>query len=343
MRFSARNTFLIITAVIAINAVLWLDSLDGYLGARYHVQLTEYLPQSVFTPSRFLEQVLGHPEQNGAEEDVASDHEDTPAAEVPPGSGPASSGPATASSGQKVLAAAPSAATGSAPPVAASAVTEPASASSQPVAARVPPRILFAGDSMMEGLAPFVIYQLKKLYPDGYFSDQSKQSTGLTVKRYFDWPTRIRDQVIQQKFNTLVIFLGPNDPWDIFENGKRYVFPTEGWIDEYRNRVADVLEFCKEHQVKVIWVGLPNMRSQRIKEGAVLENRIFREETARFGFDFFPTEPIIGRLDEPFHKRIDDPVKGRILIRANDGVHFTPAGLRMISSELVELMKTKLQ
>jgi len=219
----------------------------------------------------------------------------------------------------------------------------PVAEESQPASVKIPPRILFAGDSMMQGLAPIVIYRLKKLYPDGFFSDQSKQSTGLTVKRYFDWPTRIREQVVLQKFNTIVIFLGPNDPWDIFEGGKRYVFPTEGWIDVYRNRVADVLEFCKEHQVRVIWVGLPNMRNKRVKEGAILENQIFREETARFGFDYFPTEPIIGRLDEPFHKRIDDPVKGRISIRANDGIHFTPAGLRMISNELIELMKMKLQ
>lgn len=329
MCFSARNTFLLIISVVAINTVLWLDSLDGYLGARYHVQLSQYLPEGVFAPSRYLAG-LTHPDPD---EGVAAAEESAPQEN-------ASAPPVMASA--PVVKSRAGAAGASVPVVAQSGPLSAVPLVEQSGVVPESPRILFAGDSMMQGLAPFVIASLKKSYPEGYFSDQSKQSTGLTVRRYFDWPTKIKDEVVKQNFNTLVIFLGPNDPWDIYEDGKRYIFPSDNWVEKYRSRVEEVLTFSREHRLTVIWVGLPNMRDDRVKQGAIVENRVFREETAKYGYDYFPTEPIIGSLDQPFQKHIDDPAKGKIAIRADDGIHFTPAGLRLISSSLVELLKTRL-
>lgn len=318
MRSSARPTFLLIVSVIAINSLLWLDSLDGYFGARYHVQLTSYLPESLFAPSRYLAGTF-------YTEMAETDFEQITAPEV------------------RTEQSAPGVVGASVPATLQSAV--PAAKKAENMADNAVegehPRVLFAGDSMMQGVAPLVISSLRKNYPNGFFSDQSRQSTGLTVKRYFDWPTKIKDEVTRQNFDTVIIFLGPNDPWDIYEDGKRYIFPSDDWVEKYRSRVSEVLEFSRDHNVKVIWVGLPNMRDDRVKKGAVLENQVFREETAKFGFDFFPTEPIIGRLDEPFKKHIDDPDKGKVAVRADDGIHFTPTGLRLISSGLVDLLKTR--
>ena len=202
------------------------------------------------------------------------------------------------------------------------------------------PRVLFAGDSMMKGVAPFAIAQIRKIHPEGFYSDQSKLSTGLTARRYFDWPARIREEVGKHRFDTLVVFLGPNDPWDIVEDGKRHLFPSDNWVEKYRARVAEIMAFCKQNRVQVIWIGLPNMRNERTRQGAVVENRIFSEEARRFGFTYLSTEELFGSLDEPFRKHIDDPQKGQLAVRTNDGTHFTPTGLRMISARLVEAITT---
>jgi hypothetical protein len=317
MQFSVRNTFLLLCAVVGVNTVLWLDSLDTYFGVQYHVELSDYLNAHLYAPSRFVHGLLVEAPEHEVEEGAVKKQQ--PERRVAP----------TDTRG--------------------SAATTTAAGSDVPagiVAEELPvehPRILFAGDSMMQGLAPFVIAGLKKAYPNALFSDQSKQSTGLTVRRYFDWPTRIKDEVIKQNFDTLVIFLGPNDPWDIYEEGRRYIFPSDEWVAKYRSRVEEVLEFSKDHKVRVVWVGLPNMRDDRIKKGAEVENRVFREETTRYGFDYFATEPILGKLDEPYQKHVEDPAKGRVVVRADDGIHFTPAGLRMISAGLTDLLKTKLK
>jgi hypothetical protein len=201
------------------------------------------------------------------------------------------------------------------------------------------PKVLFAGDSMMQGVAPLVINQLRKENPKGVFIDLSAQSTGLTVRRYFDWPTKIKDETLSRGFELIAVFLGPNDPWDIYEGAKRYAFGTPEWEEKYRDRVIEVMQFAQDKQVHVIWIGLPNMKEDRVKRGAIVQNKIFREQASLFSFDYLSTEDLLGGLDEPFKKFVDEPGKGQVMLRADDGIHFTQAGLRLISARLYELIK----
>ena len=191
----------------------------------------------------------------------------------------------------------------------------------------------------MQGVAPLVINQLRKENPKGVFVDLSAQSTGLTVRRYFDWPTKIKDETLNRGFELIAVFLGPNDPWDIYEGAKRFAFGTPEWEDKYRDRVIEVMQFAQDKKVHVIWIGLPNMKEDRVKRGAVVQNKIFKEQASLFNFDYLSTEDFLGGLDEPFKKFIDEPGKGQVMLRADDGIHFTQAGLRLISSRLYELIK----
>ena len=312
-----RSYLLILFAVLA-NFTLWLDSFDRYVSSRYHASLSSVLPESFFQPSQYLLALI------------------TPPA---PATDTATPTVAAAGTADKVAVALPDDDT----PLRSDRQLRgerTASPQDAPETGALP-RILFAGDSMMQGLAPLAIPQIRKSFPNGFFSDQSKQSTGLTVRRYFDWPTKIKDEIADKRFDTLVIFLGPNDPWDIYESGKRFVFPSEEWIAKYRSRVIEVMEYCRDRKVKVIWLGLPNMRDERLQRGASVENRIFREEAEKFGFDFLSTADILGPLDQPFRKYVDDPEKGRVTVRADDGIHFTPSGLRLINASLVELIRKR--
>lgn len=217
--------------------------------------------------------------------------------------------------------------------------TSKETAPSPTVAPTTLPKVLFAGDSMMQGVAPLVINQLRKENPKGVFVDLSAQSTGLTVRRYFDWPTKIKDETLNRGFELVAIFLGPNDPWDIYEGAKRYAFGTPEWEDKYRDRVIEVMQFAHDKKVHVIWIGLPNMKEDRVKRGAVVQNKIFKEQASLFNFDYLSTEDFLGGLDEPFKKFMDEPGKGQVMLRADDGIHFTQAGLRLISTRLYELIK----
>jgi hypothetical protein len=367
---AGRDFYLLLVLVLSCNMVLWLDSFDRYLSSRYHFYLSQYLPDAAYAPSERVQQALGLGDGSeqaaagggGDDADAGADDEAAPGplpvARILPASAVIAQGGAPATPGSAPVPAMPASApvqTGMAgAALAAASAPAQAQAASAPAAngdgndigsgntlaaADSGPKILFAGDSMMQGVAPIVISRLRKLYPHGLFVDVSKESTGLTVNRYFDWPTKIRDECVRQGLRTVVIFLGPNDPWDIYEHRRRYVFPSDKWEAKYRSRVDEVLDFAAAQGLRVIWIGLPVMREDRIQQGARIENKIFQEETKKYKFDYLPTEDLLGSLDQPYKKYIDDPKKGKVVVRADDGVHFTSTGLRMISSRVEELLR----
>lgn len=206
-----------------------------------------------------------------------------------------------------------------------------------------PQRILFAGDSMMQGVAPLVSRELSRRYPDWFMLDLSRQSTGLTVRRYFDWPTRIIEEMDAQKLSLVVIFLGPNDPWDLVIDGRRHVFPSPDWAQQYALRVDEILSAARARDVKVVWVGLPAMREGRVQQGAVVQNQIFYNRAKAWGTDYLATEPLIGALSEPFQKFMPDDAGQPVNLRAGDGIHFAPAGLHRIKQALLNHLEQEIR
>ena len=197
-------------------------------------------------------------------------------------------------------------------------------------------RILFAGDSMMQGVAPIVIRRLKASHPGWLLRDESQQSTGLSIKRRLDWVQKIKNEIVEHKLTTVAVFLGPNDPWDIYENKQVIRFPSPEWEARYMARVSEICEFAKEKKVHLIWIGLPTMKQPRVHQGATVQNPIFRHAMEKYGFDFVSTEALIGRLDQPYVRYMTDAEGKKITLRANDGIHFSPKGLQIIAAAVLK-------
>ena len=197
-------------------------------------------------------------------------------------------------------------------------------------------RILFAGDSMMQGIAPIIMRQLKASHPEWLLRNESQQSTGLTVKRRLDWVQKIKTEIVEYKLTTVAVFLGPNDPWDIYEKKQVIRFPSPEWEAIYSARVSEICEFAKEKKVHLIWIGLPTMKEKRVHSGATVQNPIFRDNMKRYGFDFISTEALIGYLDQPYVRAMADETGEKINLRADDGIHFSPQGLQRIAAAVVK-------
>jgi hypothetical protein len=301
-------------------ALIWLGSLDRYLSARYHLSLETALPVAAVEPVFALSQWL----------DLHVREVRRPAFRV---AWPTSDNAPQTLEIHPKYAALPKPPEWEALP--------DALAQGQYVRALVhhklvpgPQRVLFAGDSMMQGVAPLVMRQWSQQHPDWLMRDLSRQSTGLTVKRYFDWPAKIIEEMDAQSLTLVVVFMGPNDPWDMVVDGQRHVFPSSGWAYHYALRVDEILAAAAQRHVRVVWLGLPSMREGRLKDGAALINQIVHARVKAWGADYLPTEPLIGLLSEPFKKYALDDSGQAVNLRAEDGVHLTPAGLRRIQQAL---------
>ncbi len=197
-------------------------------------------------------------------------------------------------------------------------------------------RILFAGDSMMQGIAPIIMRQLKAAHPDWLLRNESQQSTGLSIKRQLDWVEKIKNEIVAHKLTTVAVFLGPNDPWDIYEKKQVIRFPSPEWEERYSARVSEICEFAKEKKVHLVWIGLPTMKETRVHRGATVQNPIFRDNMKKYGFDFVSTEALIGRLDQPYVRFMTTEEGKKINLRADDGIHFSPQGLQRIAAAVVK-------
>jgi hypothetical protein len=304
--FSARQLGWMMFAVGLFNTVVWLDSLDKYLDARFQWSLSSQLPDSWLAPSRRVGQWLAPQANQGPQ-------------------------------GQPVDAASvwqmPTPMRPFVPTPAAGAFWETLAV--QKLAAG-PQRILFAGDSMMQGVAPLAIRALSQSHPDWQMTDLSRQSTGITSRRYFDWPLKIRQETDTQKLTLVVLFLGPNDPRDMYLPDKRVSFDSPEWLENYAARVDEILAHAVQNQVRVIWLGLPAMREERLQRGAEVSNYVFHDRARVFGTDYLSTEPLIGLVSLPFKKFMRDETGRSVSLRGEDGTHFTPAGLKIISQALVD-------
>lgn len=207
-----------------------------------------------------------------------------------------------------------------------------------------PGKVLFAGDSLMQGVAP--PFQRSLRVDHGIDSvNLSRQSTGLAYPSAFDWPQTIEDALAADaSIRLLVVMLGPNDPWDMPDPehpGGRYLkFESPQWEVVYRGRVARILDAAKAHGVSVLWIGAPGMKREQLDAQMAWLMPVIRDEVTRHGAVFVDTRPLLSIPDQPWSDAI--PIDGVMTkMRSGDGIHFTPAGQNYIARHVQAMLTIK--
>ncbi|MEB3753317.1 SGNH family hydrolase [Acinetobacter sp. MD2(2019)] len=196
-------------------------------------------------------------------------------------------------------------------------------------------QVFFAGDSMMQGVAPYVQKFLQEQYAINTIN-LSKQSTGLTYPKFFDWPTTIKDTLASNpNIKILVIFLGPNDPWDMYNpaDGKVLHFKTPAWEQEYRARIAGIIQNAEQHHVSVIWVTPPNMRKPLLNEQMIYLNQLIADEVKKDKAFFIDARQILQTTNNIYNDYLTQN-GNMIKMRSADGTHFSPDGQKRIAQAI---------
>ncbi len=200
-------------------------------------------------------------------------------------------------------------------------------------------KVLFAGDSMMQGVAP----QLKRMLQKDYKIESinlSKQSTGLAYPRFFNWPQTISDTLASNPdIKLLVVFLGPNDPWDMPPSGKgKYLrFKSDEWEQMYRQRIENILSVARQHNVDVIWVGPPNMKKNNLSDGMKYLRTLYQTEVEQNGEIYLSVNDIFKYKDDLYSDYFGDG-SSQIKLRSGDGIHFSPKGQQAIADKIFALI-----
>ena len=204
-------------------------------------------------------------------------------------------------------------------------------------------KVFFAGDSLMQGVAPYVKKMLFKEYKIESIN-LSKQSTGLSYPKAFDWPETIKINLANDpSIKLLVVFLGANDSWDFPVKGysKYAKFKSELWEEQYRLRISSILNSAREHDVQVLWLAAPCMSKSKLNDGMVYLNTLYISELKKAQQHFLTTNNLLGCTYTNYNSFIESENK-KIKVRTDDGIHFTPTGQKILAKAIMDKITFKL-
>lgn len=204
-------------------------------------------------------------------------------------------------------------------------------------------KVLFAGDSMMQGVAPWVMRKLKSDYHIDSM-DLSKQSTGLSYSSFFDWPATIEKAFADHsEIGALVIYLGANDPWAVpnpANKAAKYIdFATDEWTVLYHEKMRRILDNAKSHGVQVIWITPPTMKKPKLNEQMKVLTEIMHRGIDKTQVVVMDSKPLLSPSDDYTDTIVigDKTTK----VRTADGIHFTTDGQKHLANHILARIKTE--
>ncbi|STO96620.1 GDSL-type esterase/lipase family protein [Helicobacter canis] len=192
---------------------------------------------------------------------------------------------------------------------------------------------LFIGDSLMQGVGMTLGLELKKR---GFsVIDIAKQSTGLTYIDFFDWGKTLKDAFAKNPhINIVVIMVGANDPY----NMPKIKYASPEWVEVYQGRVRDILETANAHNAIVVWYEAPIVKKPSLNAKLAFLNTLYAREVASYKAVFLPSN--VALAPDGVYTAYGKTESGKsVKLRANDGIHFSGEGSRVLGGLLLERLE----
>ncbi len=208
-----------------------------------------------------------------------------------------------------------------------------------------PIRIWAGGDSLGEYVGSRLQYKVAD-HDLSTFTLDYHISTGIARPDYFDWPANLSNVMLANddlstRPEAIVYMVGGNDDQPMLgPDGKLATNSTE-WLQEYRTRVALMMDITAYPGIRFYWVGLPPMQDDRRQAVARNVNAILAEEAAlRDWVTFVDIVPLLLGPDGGYQQYIVGPDGEPHKAREGDGVHVTAQASQWISTIVWDLIRS---
>jgi hypothetical protein len=196
-----------------------------------------------------------------------------------------------------------------------------------PVFTKVHPlRVLVVGDSLV-GPVGYALQRRSDAYPALQVKVICKVSSGLVRPDFFDWPKVMAKAVADFRPLVTVVLFGGNEKQPMHDNGRVLQPFSDGWNAQYALRVKQAVELNTAAGSRVVWIGLPIMRSSKFSETARTLNAFYVEACAEHkGAVYIDGYQLFSDGDGKYSPYLEDSAGKTRLMRAGDGIHFSNAG-----------------
>ena len=164
----------------------------------------------------------------------------------------------------------------------------------------------------------------------------AKGDSGLSNVAYYDWAASLRDLLVADHPQLVVVFVGANDDQGFYVDGNPAAAGTPAWSAAYAGRVDGIVTEAVAAGARVVWVGMPAMRDAGLNLGMQRQDAIYQAETMRFAGTLFLPATVLGTPDRPYQSTATD-ASGRVVVtRTPDGVHLTSPGAAFLAAAVID-------
>lgn len=186
--------------------------------------------------------------------------------------------------------------------------------------------VLVVGDSFAVGVGATMASVLKTNAVA--LRQKGKISTGLNSPKFYNWESKLREFITEQKPDALIAMVSGNDA----HNGANS--PT--WKQSYAEKTASFLKIPAEKNIPVYLVGLPPMGKPDYSERAKLANEALQNACSNTpDCTYVDSWSLFSDADGNYadKKKLGAKI---VSLRAGDGVHFTGSGYQILAQHIIK-------
>jgi len=197
--------------------------------------------------------------------------------------------------------------------------------------------VLVVGDSLSLGLGAAIA---RCFAPDAdvQLVQKGKVNTGLTRKQPLDWVAEA-SELAKTKPDAVVMQIGGNDLNPLMVDGHFSPVGSDNWKAEYARRVGSIVTAFEDAGTKVFWVGLPYPERTDLQDPYHTINGIIAQQLGSGPVKYYDIWDTF-LVDGKYSSYGMDLKNNKVLIRAEDGVHFTAAGYTREANLIVQDLAT---
>ena len=197
--------------------------------------------------------------------------------------------------------------------------------------------VVLAGDSMMA--VGFGAGLMRRAYEDKNLRivRAFKSGTGLARPDVFNWMDQYPAMLGSEKPDVVIVAIGANDGQSFVVDDKVLLFGSEEWRKTYQSRVAEFLGMVESTGARVLWVGLPPMRSAPFNQRIAILNRIAYTVISQDPqASWWNAASFVADASGSYQEFAELPNGSLVRLRAPDGIHLTEEGASAMTAVLMK-------
>lgn len=223
------------------------------------------------------------------------------------------------------------------PPVTVAPPSTPSTTVPRIISAAEPLRVGIYGDSQAKDLGRRII-QLAAEDALTTVVEHGRVSTGLARPDYYNWPARLQELLATEDRDVIVFLSGSNDAQTLQDhegNGIADVGTPE-WEEEYRRRVAGLMDLVNNGRHRLVWVTVPLVGNAKIAPTMQLVNQIIRDQaSSRPWVTVADAEQLLAGPGGEYVDYFTPDGRAPVRCRRPDRIHLTLACLDLLADHVI--------